>query len=498
MIFIFQKINAQTPYNTLDYFCSENLTCQEGDWVAFATYIENTTGEKFIANWNFGDGEKLKNEEMQSLHEFRQQGKYKVKVNIKDKKGLIQTASCMITIKNAPPIINKIHYELIDPLKNIYRFTADVFDPSDDELSFTWDFGDGKTKSNNNTNTILHRYEDAQKYVVKLLVQDDEDEARAERLVYPSISKFDAKISGAYNGGFSGDVRPVIAGFLFATKKGCDWNFVLYDDERLMEMGFQVKDSQLDNLFQSEWLYPEGTGDGWFKKYTSRSEYLSVKSSMNLRNFPKAMLEGFGVTKPLPQSNIENQPDTVQELTRQKTKSEMGYDPTGETEFLKYSDEEGDTNYFGKLKSVSTSIRGNKRRKALEMRFGISLGNEDGEEVNIKGNVYLDIDEGQRLGILMADQCGLVDESEFEIYDHFPEPNVAQIDYNHPDIKVIFTGMVNPKTVNNETFQIGYLDKNGKLKLQPGRYMVSNDTISFIPNEPLMDGVQYQLSLIHI
>ena len=494
LIIPFNVILAQ---NKLDHLCDESSPCAEGDLVAFAVDLDNKEGEKLQINWSYGDGKTETNNHTQEIHRYLQQGSYQIQAQIKGNQGLSKNLSTTIQIKNVLPVINRIRYRLINPIKNEYQFTAEVYDPGADDLQYNWFFGDGSTYSATNVNHAIHSYKSLEKRMVRLKVSDDEGETIHETYIYPSISKFEAKLSGAFSGNFSGEVRPMTTVFLAATQDGCDYAFILYDDQRLMEMGFIVEGSQIENIFQSDWQVPKGKGNGWFTKYTSRADYLSVKSSMNVNNFSRAILEGLGAgtAKYLPKNQFTNQQDTIKKQVQDKMKTSLGYDPGGNKEVLQYSEEKGETIYFGNVAYVNGAIRGDKQRNSLNINFKLTFSSEENSEVTAEGTVLLDIAEGKQMGILMANQCGLDEETPFEVYDHLPEPNVTMIDFEQPKIKVRFTDIIQANTVNEHTFKVGIKGANDEIQAIPGEIIVEGDTLVFLPEKPLLDAMRYDVWL---
>ncbi|MBN1874951.1 MAG: Ig-like domain-containing protein [Anaerolineae bacterium] len=77
-----------------------------------------------------------------------------------------------------------------------------------------------------------------------------------------------------------------------------------------------------------------------------------------------------------------------------------------------------------------------------------------------------------------------------------PEPDTRNIRVNQQqdsDIRVLFTTLVSETTVNENTFQVYYLDAEKQPVYVPGQVRkLSNVEYSFVPDAPLKDGVRYE------
>jgi len=100
------------------------------------------------------------------------------------------------TVENRPPVAVSsadVTYGSQLPLEVQFKGEESV-DPDGDQLTYSWDFGDGSSKSDQLNPT--HSYSNAGKYIVTLTVEDDKNvKSTKQILVYPGNSPPDVSIS---------------------------------------------------------------------------------------------------------------------------------------------------------------------------------------------------------------------------------------------------------------------------------------------------------------
>ncbi|MEM9718985.1 MAG: PKD domain-containing protein, partial [Bacteroidota bacterium] len=123
--------------------------------------------------WDFGVGDSVLVDAMDTSFTFTTPGNYTVTLIVEDADGLRDTAQVLIQVgdgDNFPPVIlcNVSPDSGITPINVLFDATQS-FDPDGDELTFTWEFGDGLTGEGALVN---HVYTIHGEIVVTLTVED--------------------------------------------------------------------------------------------------------------------------------------------------------------------------------------------------------------------------------------------------------------------------------------------------------------------------------------
>jgi len=123
--------------------------------------------------WDFGDGNSTDwGTNIKADHTFINEGDYNVTLFIKDDDE-INSSAIEIHVDNIYPTTSiEVDETTIDEDEIISLSAIEIFDsPSDiDDLTFTWDFGDGNTAQGEN---ILHFFPSSGDYIVNLTITDD-------------------------------------------------------------------------------------------------------------------------------------------------------------------------------------------------------------------------------------------------------------------------------------------------------------------------------------
>ncbi|MFQ5470862.1 MAG: PKD domain-containing protein [Gammaproteobacteria bacterium] len=129
--------------------------------------------ESLSYHWNFGDGAEANT--MIATHRYSEAGQYLVRLRVTDNKSRSSTAEAIIEIvePNLPPIVNAGgSYQ--GKTGVVVSFSAEKSqDPDSDNLSYSWDFGDGTTGVGE---IVHHVYMAAGEYPVILSVNDGYNE----------------------------------------------------------------------------------------------------------------------------------------------------------------------------------------------------------------------------------------------------------------------------------------------------------------------------------
>lgn len=161
-----------TPTATIE---SKNAVCV-GSTITFdASNAEDPDGDALEYYWNFGDGEAKKGGSKVS-HEYKRGGKYKVILVVDDGKGAkcsSKTVEKEIHV-NTPPIADAgLNLTCCVDQSTVFD-ASNSTDPDGDELTFTWDFGDGTSQKDA---VVNHTYKKNGQYKVTVTVDDGSDTA---------------------------------------------------------------------------------------------------------------------------------------------------------------------------------------------------------------------------------------------------------------------------------------------------------------------------------
>ena len=126
------------------------------------TFSLSTTKTKNLQTiqWYFGDG--TSSNKLSPVHSYKRFGSYKVKAIVISKAGCADTVTREIQFRELKTDFT--FSELGDP-GNIQ------FKAKNNNASYTWDFGDGKTSQNESA--VAHRYNESGQYSVKLLAKNN-------------------------------------------------------------------------------------------------------------------------------------------------------------------------------------------------------------------------------------------------------------------------------------------------------------------------------------
>ena len=163
---VFVTVNAR-PTAILD---AVKVACT-GDQISFDTAGTNDPdGDALNYTWDFGDG--TSGSGSNPTHSYNKGGNYMVQLEVDDKKGTI-CSSDMTNINvriNTPPVADAGPNHVCC-LQTVSEFDgSQSYDADGDNLTYTWDFGDGATGDGPQ---VTHVYSTIGKYLVTLNVNDN-------------------------------------------------------------------------------------------------------------------------------------------------------------------------------------------------------------------------------------------------------------------------------------------------------------------------------------
>ncbi|AFZ38163.1 outer membrane adhesin like protein (plasmid) [Stanieria cyanosphaera PCC 7437] len=152
-------------------------TVDEGETVSYRAIATDPGDDELIYTWNFGDGSDVVTGETVT-HTFANNGVYEATLTVEDDDGAATTQTITITVNNVAPIIETETTKTADEGESL-EFLATLSDPGDDELTVTWDFGDGSefvqtNGSSPRQDTQTHTYVDNGNYTATVTVTDSD------------------------------------------------------------------------------------------------------------------------------------------------------------------------------------------------------------------------------------------------------------------------------------------------------------------------------------
>ena len=131
--------------------------------VKFTNKSTDTDGDELTYSWDFGDGNT--STDKNPSHTYESNGKYTVELTVSDGQDSDTFSKEFNIGSNNPPVAS---FTSKADGKTV-KFTNNSSDPDGDKLTYSWDFGDGKTSTDENPS---HEYATSGKYTVTLTVSD--------------------------------------------------------------------------------------------------------------------------------------------------------------------------------------------------------------------------------------------------------------------------------------------------------------------------------------
>ncbi|MBU0759622.1 MAG: PKD domain-containing protein [Candidatus Omnitrophica bacterium] len=153
---------------------SDFITCKKGAndplEVTFdASKTKDADGDQLTYVWDFGDGETAEGKTV--THKYAKGGEYIAKLLVTDGTGTDcnkSTAKKVVTLNRAPMADAGDNKKICLTEKADFD-AASSYDTDGDTITYTWDFGDGKTAEGK---AVSHKFEKGGAYKVKLTVND--------------------------------------------------------------------------------------------------------------------------------------------------------------------------------------------------------------------------------------------------------------------------------------------------------------------------------------
>jgi len=440
----------------------------EGDGFAFATLVENAP-PPLLYTWDFGDGTPpvVKMDTAGMNHRYAEDGDYKMTVTVEGV-GTTVSGELAVVVKPARPKIHLLLVERDPGDEKSFHFTAEVEDPGEnDELTYTWDYGDG-TPPEKGVDLVEthHRYEREGGYTVTLTVEDEDELAATETRRVLIGNAVEVRIEGDLNtilqtGNGPTSVCPVPLG-----NGGCGLNLQYWDDKNRSYLFLQLYGNPLLEPREYPILYaadrtlvegvpvPEATGivsGGWdpdsyemykgFMQVTECRNASMMMPSVDMKDmFKKGGLKGLGKSVLGPLGGL---------LGGKKQSSSAptgaGYAAaSGRLEMIRADEER----VGGKFTSHMTA----KRDGALV-------------SVDVEGVFSAVFDE-------FADKfLALCEPGPFKISGRFPDKDAKRVDFDRPDVWVSLTRPLAPESISTDAVWLETKNASGQFERVPVRLL---------------------------
>lgn len=181
------KIETPPPVKPEQSLTCDNLGVKSWDEnpLKFRFSVTGTAKNTKIDSYNFdfGDGTNQKGSEATVYHTYAKPGNYDVKASVVgqvdgvDKQVSSENCLAEVNIKTPPPVkpeqsltCDDLSAEKDSDNPNKFKFTVDATANNTEVSSYSYDFGDGTTLANSQSNTVYHEYAKAGSYDVKASV----------------------------------------------------------------------------------------------------------------------------------------------------------------------------------------------------------------------------------------------------------------------------------------------------------------------------------------
>ena len=163
----------------------DSRTGDEGSFVEFNATISDPGTDALTITWDFGDGsdpvttdynESPTPYEATQSYTYTQNGVYTATVTVTDSDGATTESEVEVTVSNVVPVIESLTGDTEINEGDTATFNAIATDAGSDELTYSWDFGDGSEPLVvvDDANPVEHTYADNGDYTVTLTVRDSD------------------------------------------------------------------------------------------------------------------------------------------------------------------------------------------------------------------------------------------------------------------------------------------------------------------------------------
>ncbi len=152
----------------------------EGDSFAFSAVTSDVTDDTVSVTWDFGDGGSATG--LAVTHTFTDDGTFVVEVIASDEDGGVTSEKLFITIANVAPTLTNLQLPSSVKQGEPVTVSIEATDPGDDEVTITWNWGDGTTDEGG---TVTHTYDKVGTYTVTVCATDDDGGEDCQQATIP-------------------------------------------------------------------------------------------------------------------------------------------------------------------------------------------------------------------------------------------------------------------------------------------------------------------------
>jgi PKD repeat protein len=441
--------------------------------------------------WDFGDGTGIVStgERVSASHTYADDGSFVLSVEAWAEGRSVARAEKAIEVRNRNPVDVLIAAVEIDPSRSLYELSATAVDAADDELTYSWNFGDG---SSGEGPRVEHAYPIAGTYPVTLTVTDD-DGGSAEKILQlvvigageageSSVDPLtgDATVTGvatsfeaAIRGGLTADVRGRIlpvAGIHLAPVEGgrrCRFMFTVADPSQL---------AMIIMILDLASLPPEGARyrvpfRGSVNFYPDRARY-----ERSIRGAGQTV-ESFGILDRIVPDDPGHVPSSAE---------------TSDGEIAAATSPFGISDHVGFMPASGTVELTFVPRDRAVGTFDLGLTNPNRNrdqypEIAMSGSFAVDLGAAAREGLMLYAKCG---GGALEIDKMIPADGEQHS--NASRLGATFSDDVDPATLNAETVQLTYPAADTETPVVvASRILRRPRAVILQPEKPLFPGVRY-------
>ena len=117
----------------------------EGDTATFNAIATDLGDDTITYIWDFGDGSEqlaISNEELPVSHVYADNGDYIVTLTVRDEDGGETLQTLDVRVNNVAPTFDAVDGAMVVDEGEVLNYSAIATDPGDDELTYSWNFGD--------------------------------------------------------------------------------------------------------------------------------------------------------------------------------------------------------------------------------------------------------------------------------------------------------------------------------------------------------------------
>lgn len=456
---------------------------QEGAFLEYEPPVEY--------RWDFGDGTGVVStgERVSASHTYADDGSFVIAVEAWAEGKRVARAEKTVAVRNRNPVDVLIAAVEIDSSRSLYELSATAVDAADDELTYSWNFGDGTSGKGSR---VEHAFPIAGTYPVTLTVDDDDggsaektlelvvlgagevDESRVDALTGDATAtevatSFEAAVRGGLNADVRGSIRPVAGIHLAPVEQGrrCRFMFTVADPSQLV-MILMILDLPSLPAEGARYRIPFR---GSVNFYPDRAQYeRSIRSAGQT-------IESFGILDRI----VPGEPAPA---------------PAGSAEaeagVVAATSPFGIADHVGFLPAIGTVEMTFVPRDRAVGTFDLQLTNPNRNrdrypEIAMKGNFAIDLVAAAREGLMLYDRCG---EGELELETLIPADGTQHS--NASRLGATFSDDVDPATLNAETVQLTYPAADTEAAVVvASRILRRPRAVILQPENPLFPGVRY-------